>query len=84
MFVGIENVKSNLFFNANATFLGAISLISMSSTANGIDWSCAREWSALHLAVKHDVECLKLLLYTLQHRLDPDTMEQVLAARDSR
>jgi len=70
--------------NETNTCVGAISLISMSSTANGIDWSCTREWSALHLAVKHDVECLKLLLYTLQHRLDPAVMEQVLAARDSR
>jgi hypothetical protein len=63
---------------------GAISLISMSSTASGIEWSCTREWNLLHLAVKHDVECLKLLLYTLQQRLDSDTMDQILAARDSR
>jgi hypothetical protein len=42
------------------------------------------EWSALHLAVKQDVESLKLLLYTIQHRLGQTAMDRILEHRDSR
>jgi hypothetical protein len=54
------------------------------STESNIDWNCTMEWSALHLAVKQDVESLKLLLYTIQHRLGQTAMDRILEHRDSR
>ena len=63
--------------------LGA-SLKVVSSSQTEVDWRLTYEWNALHLAVKHDVECLKVLLYTLEENLSQEELETILNTVDSK
>eukprot|EP00092_Neocalanus_flemingeri_P010494 GFUD01011305.1.p1 GENE.GFUD01011305.1~~GFUD01011305.1.p1 ORF type:complete len:883 (+),score=171.29 GFUD01011305.1:93-2651(+) len=63
--------------------LGA-SLKVVSSSENEVDWRPTYEWNALHLAVRHDVECLKVLLYTIEQNLDQEDLDNILNIVDSK
>jgi len=63
--------------------LGA-SLKVVSSSQTEVDWRLTYEWNALHLAVKHDVQCLKVLLYTLEENLSQDELDTILNTVDSK
>lgn len=63
--------------------LGA-SLKVVSSSQTEVDWRPTYEWNALHLAVKHDVECLKVLLYIIEENLNQEELDIVLNMVDSK
>lgn len=49
-----------------------------------VDWRSTYQWSTVHLAVKHDVECLKVLLHLVEQRLQPEQLSDLLNWRDSK
>jgi len=63
--------------------LGA-SLKVVSSSQTEVDWRPTYEWNALHLAVKHDVECLKVLLYIIEENLSQEELDIILNTVDSK
>lgn len=77
-----EEEETQRMFTVAGKKGASISVISCMETK--VDWQPTFQWNAIHLAVKHDVPCLKVLLSLLESRLSNEALSSLLRWKDSK
>jgi len=77
-----EEEETKRMFTVAGKRGASISVISCMETV--VDWQPTYQWSSIHLAVKHDVECLKVLLSLVEQRLPSDSLASLLGWTDTK
>ena len=77
-----EEEETQRMFTVAGKKGASISVISCMETK--VDWRPTFQWSAVQLAVKHDVPCLKVLLSLVEQRLSNEALSALLSWTDSK